>query len=426
VLTEGTVKCCAQEAEHQPDNASIGQWSPVEVMSSPPGTKFKSSTDNFTVKWIHGPAPVNFPLKSIAAPLLVWPEPPKLSMLNCAPFVEIADASVTVDLETGNVQQYMILNKPIRHAEAFSDNFVHRAYDQSSTFNVSVSFGTIFVASLLGAAQLENIGGCSQVGPPDVCNEDSTDRTFSYRAPGLNLDYMSYSMLKMAAGDQASLLNHTKLQELAEITFTTYFQHYASQNVLLDGSGGRAFQRPNETLAADLGPPSSSYDTTKVGPARVAVSASPSIMATVSQPVEMLRMSPIAVWLCIIILAWLIITMIAVLVLKKRYFSPLLGGVETIADVAMMVAGSERYLELARREGATGLRADKSFRTRLGWFRIGGGEARWGIELADDDVVHFLSDEEVSLLYADNGEEEEHGLATVDGGGGPAMAEQPQ
>ncbi|CZT43812.1 uncharacterized protein RSE6_03900 [Rhynchosporium secalis] len=419
VLTQGRLTCCAQEVEHQPDNASIGQWSPVEIDAYPPGWKYKTSTDNFTVKWIHGPAPVNFPVNwTDGAPVLVWPEPPKLSMLNCAPFVEVANASVTVDLETGNVQHYSILGKPIRHAEAFSDNFVQRTYGNSSTFNVSVSFGTIFVASLLGAAQLLYIGGCSSVGSPDDCNEDSSDRTFSYRAPGLNLDYMSYSMLKMAGDDQASLLNHNKLQELAEITFTTYFQHYASQNVLMNGSGGRAFQRANETLAADMGPPAWAYDATKVGPARVKVAVSPTTMASVSQPVEMLHMSPTAVWLCLVILIWLIITMVAVLALKKRYFSPLLGGVETIADVAMMVAGSDRYLELARREGATGMRADKSFRTKLGWFRIGGGEVRWGIELADDDTVHFLSDEEVSLLYAGHGAEEEHERATVSGGSG--------
>ncbi|KAL2061784.1 hypothetical protein VTL71DRAFT_7162 [Oculimacula yallundae] len=332
ILTAGIPTCCAQESEHQPDQASIGQWSPVDITLYPEGSKYASQTDNFTVKWIYGPAPVEYTMSSNIYPLLIWPEPPRLAMLNCAPFVESAEATVTVDLESGSIQKYSILNEPIRHVEAFSDDFVARAYNDSSSFNVSASFGTIFVAALLGAAQLKYITGCSQ----DVlgaCLEDSSDRTFSYRAPGLNLDYMSYSMLKMAGDDQASMLNHKKLEELAQVTFTTYFQHYASQNVSLDGSGGRAFQRPNETIAADMGPPASQFDPTKVAPSRVKVAASPSIMATVSQPVEMLRMSSIAVWLCIIILAWLIITTVAILVLKSRYFSPLLGGVETIADV---------------------------------------------------------------------------------------------
>ncbi|PVH86048.1 hypothetical protein DL98DRAFT_450848 [Cadophora sp. DSE1049] len=405
------VTCCAQESEHFPDNASVGYWSPVnmklfdEVSQTTP--QIMHQTDNFTVKWIYGRAPVNYPSISGLSPQLIWPEAPKLAMLNCAPIVETANASVTVDLATNKVQKYIILDGPRPHPEAFSDNFVARVgEDRTALFNVTASFGTMFTSALLGAAQIKYIGGCAQTGRND-CQEDATDRTFSYRAPGMNLDYMSYSMLQLADNNQEALLNHTKLQELAEITFTTFFQHFASNNVLLDGSGGWAFQRPDETLPANLAPPDIQFDATKVGPVRAAVSASPSIIATVSQPVEILRMSALAVWLCIVILAWLIITTTAILVLKNRYFSPLLRGVDTIADVAMMVAGSEKYLELARREGASGLRADKTFRTRLGWFRTARGELRWGIELADDDSVQFLSDAEVKSLYANDGVEDE-------------------
>ncbi|KAL5316511.1 hypothetical protein ACEPPN_015559 [Leptodophora sp. 'Broadleaf-Isolate-01'] len=404
VLAEIIVTCCAQESEHQPDNASVGYWSPVNLELFAPGSTKLLQTDNFTVKWIYGPAPVNYPSESDRLPSLIWPKAPKLTMLNCAPVVETANASVTVDLATHNVQAYTILDEPVPHSEAFSDDFVVRRGDDRTSFNVTASFGTMFVAALLGAAQIKYIGGCAQTDRND-CYEDDTDRTFTYRAPGVNLDYMSYSMLQLAGNNQESLLNYTKLQELAEITFTTFFQHFASQDVLLDGSGGWVFQRANETLPYDLPPPDIQYDATKVGPARVAVVASPSITATVSQPVEILRMSRVAVWLCIVILAWLIITTIAILVLKNRYFSPLLRGVDTIADVAMMVAGSERYLELARREGASGLRADKTFRTRLGWFKTGAGEVRWGIELADDDTVQFLSDEEVKLIFEEDGDE---------------------
>ncbi|KAH7314105.1 hypothetical protein BKA65DRAFT_557747 [Rhexocercosporidium sp. MPI-PUGE-AT-0058] len=413
VLAEIIVTCCAQESEHQPDNASIGYWSPVNLRLYDPDLPSRlQQTDNFTVKWIHGPAPVDYPNESGQLPSLIWPEPPKLSMLNCAPIVETASASVTVDLATNNVQAYTILDDPVSHSEAFSDDFVAHRGDDPTFFNVTASFGTMFVAALLGAAQIKYIGGCAQTSRND-CYEDDTDRTFTYRAPGMNLDHMSYSMLQLAQNNQESLLNHTKLQELAEITFTTFFQHFASQNVLLDGSGGWVFQRANETLPVDLPPPDTQYDASKVGPARVAMAASPSITATVSQPVEILRMSPVAVWLCIVILAWLIITTIAILVLKNRYFSPLLRGVDTIADVAMMVAGSERYLELARREGASGLRADKTFRTRLGWFRTGGGEVRWGIELADDEEVQFLSEEEVKLLFANGDQRVKAGVGAV-------------
>lgn len=94
---------------------------------------------------------------------------------------------------------------------------------------------------------------------------------------------------------------------------------------------------------------------------------------------------------------WLIITTLLVIIFQKRYFAPLLRPVSTIADVAMLVVGSERYLELARARGATGLREDKNFRTSLGWFRTRSGEIRWGIELADINV-DFLTEEDVQSL----------------------------
>jgi hypothetical protein len=124
----------------------------------------------------------------------------------------------------------------------------------------------------------------------------------------------------------------------------------------------------------------------------------PTATAIVSHQYEALHMSPVAAWICIAILAWLIITSILVLVFKNRYFSPLLRSVDTVADVAIMVANSERYLKLARKKGASGLRADKSFRTRLGWYRTKDGHINWGLELADDDEIEFLSKEEVESL----------------------------
>lgn len=75
----------------------------------------------------------------------------------------------------------------------------------------------------------------------------------------------------------------------------------------------------------------------------------------------------------------------------------------TFTDIAALVAGSERYLSLARERGAAGLQDSKDFSTRLGWFRNGSGEVRWGIELVNDDngdgdAVQWLSAEEVKAL----------------------------
>ena len=130
MLSDIFVTCCAQESEHLPDKASIGYWSPVNVKlydDVPQNTsQYIHQTDNFTVKWIHGPAPVNYPSVSGLTPQLIWPEAPKLAMLNCAPIIETANASVTVDLATNKVQSYTIMDEPRPHPEAFSDNFENK------------------------------------------------------------------------------------------------------------------------------------------------------------------------------------------------------------------------------------------------------------------------------------------------------------
>lgn len=90
----------------------------------------------------------------------------------------------------------------------------------------------------------------------------------------------------------------------------------------------------------------------------------------------------------------LILTTLLVIIFEKRYFAPLLRPVNTIADVAMLMVSSKRYLELARERGATGLRSDQYFRSRLGWFRTRLDDVRWGIELANENV-EFLTEEEV-------------------------------
>jgi len=83
---------------------------------------------------------------------------------------------------------------------------------------------------------------------------------------------------------------------------------------------------------------------------------------------------------------------------KSRYFSPDLRSVETVADVASMVVNSDGYLELARQKGPSGLHADKSSRTGLGWFKTKAGEVHSRIELADAKGVEFLMDGEVKKL----------------------------
>ncbi|KAK4933903.1 hypothetical protein LTR66_015831 [Elasticomyces elasticus] len=245
----------------------------------------------------------------------------------------------------------------------------------------------MFMSALLDAAQLSHLGGCFESGG-ETCYEYSTDQTFNFHAPGLNFDYMSYAMYTLAQSNVSAMLDYTSMTTLAQKVFTTFFQHFASSNVPMNGTGGWR-------LAAGF-----TNELVSRAPSRVARAAAQSITARISEPIEELQMSPIAVYLCLVILTWLIVTTILIFILKNKYFSPLLQRVETIADVASLVMHSDCYLELARKKGATGLRKDKNFRTRLGWFRSRDGQVRWGIELADDQWVDWLDGEEMKTLRA--------------------------
>jgi hypothetical protein len=64
--------------------------------------------------------------------------------------------------------------------------------------------------------------------------EDSKDTTYTIRdrSKGLNVDFMTYSMYTLAGQDPAALLNGTLFKDLAQRTFTTFFQHFVSGNLL--------------------------------------------------------------------------------------------------------------------------------------------------------------------------------------------------
>lgn len=393
VLTSAApVTCCTLEDDDTPGNASIGYWSPISMT--------QNTTSNFTVKWIHGKAPYNYQDLD-GRTYLMWPEVPQLTMLNCKPIIEAANTTITVDTSTNRVLKYDIEDQPVPYQLAWAEDFVRRQQwpgtpEYTYTYNFTITFGVMFREALLSAAQSSAL----EAGSPYSSNAENTnDRTFNIRRPGLNVDYMSYSMLSLAGDDAQKLLDHATLSNLAGKTFSTFFQHFASSNVLANSSGGWVYQRPSETLPPDLTEPLPQYNTTRA-PSRVLQPVQPIIPGKISQPVEILRMSPVAVGLCLGILFWLLVTSILVIVLKGRYFAPLLRPFDSIADVALMVANSERYLELARLKGASGLQSDKSgFTTRLGWFRTSLGEVKWGIERADDDAGgRFLTEQEVQRL----------------------------
>ena len=177
-------------------------------------------------------------------------------------------------------------------------------------------------------------------------DEDMTDKTFNFRLRGLNLNYMSYAMYSLAKRNSAALLDLSTLQTLSNIVFSTFFQHYASNNITV-GEGGRTFQPIAATLPVGLplivnnndDKPSSYQDT--ITPSY----ANRTIQAVVHINVEQLVMFPAAVFLCLAILVFLAVTTILVYFPYATYFKALPRDVETLVSVLAFVYDSPRLRE---------------------------------------------------------------------------------
>ncbi|OQU94411.1 hypothetical protein CLAIMM_00768 [Cladophialophora immunda] len=272
------VQCCVNTSSTDPGPASIGFWSANLGLGK---LSLWSSTNpyNFTVKWIHGSQLQQYKSNSSnGLSHMIWSEPSQMAALNCAPIIEIANSSVTVDSSSERVYTYAILDDPQLDLHAWSDalktwsnnitnsedflliNITTRqvglcAFAAQALLTGFHSYGILFLDALLTAADLGNIYGPDEnTGYDDYTRENTNSTTFNIRSPGLNVDYMTYAMLSMVDYNQTAMLDHDTLGQLANRTFSTFFQHYASSNVT-DDTGGWTWQKVNSTLPAGLGKP---------------------------------------------------------------------------------------------------------------------------------------------------------------------------
>lgn len=223
-------------------------------------------------------------------------------------------------------------------------------------------------------------------------SEDLEDQAFNFRdtKQGLNLDFMSYSMFSAAKRDPKALLNEEMMQQLASKAFSLFFQHYVSRNVSLE-VGGWAYQPINASLPHDL-LPTAGDDPLKPEELQPPSHTNRTAVVKISRQVEMLQTSPIAVWLSVSILAWLITTALVIAVVQRTQLKRLLRDVECIADVLLLVAGSENLLQLVREKGPFGLVDEGSFVAGLGWFQTRGGDMKWGIEIWEKEHGDHMED----------------------------------
>ncbi|KAI2467832.1 hypothetical protein F4781DRAFT_298912 [Annulohypoxylon bovei var. microspora] len=385
------LQCCDNITDGEIGTSSVGYWSP-NLRNATFYPDFATSWPaNFTIKWIHG-RPVegyhdvsaSSTSSSTSAPRLMWSEPPQMAALNCMPIIETVNASVTVSTEDSHVISFDLIDEPQPDQYAWSDDFKqHKNYNglcESSgcnnlySINITTSHGILFITGLLGAADLSDFEG-TDIEPWNIATEPVDDQTFNIREPGLNADLMTYSMLSLVDYDHEALLDLDTLQRTAQQTFSALFQNYASTNVSFT-SGGYVFQSPNETLP-DLD--------TIINKRADASSSDSTVTLHVQRPVELLQMSKPAAWICMVILGYLIVACVILTIASRRYTKTLLRKIDSIADVIVLMAGSEKLLKEAREKSTAQLKSDRVTKARLGWFTGADGTQRWGIELVGDE-----------------------------------------
>ncbi|KAH7095344.1 hypothetical protein FB567DRAFT_512389 [Paraphoma chrysanthemicola] len=338
---------------------------------------------NFTIKWIRGPTSsttisaqdnkLNHVTSRVGyedATLLYFLEEPKMALLNCLPVIERANASITLARSTGEILGAEMLSEPQLAAEAW-DYAWDAVYPKPSSndTNFNVSYGPLFLTQLLNAPHL--------VLPQQYPNwlvyngsvEDLSIERFAIRdlEHGLNMDFMSYANYYLADKDPALLLDPTRLLEHSQTTFQTFFKHFVTSGTTDKGTG-----KVRSAVYDDVRSYSNRGNWTAW---------------SMSERIEILTMNETATRLSLAIIFILIVILIVVFVALRTVYpsDSLQHRVECLADVLLMIAGSDEIVHMVHERGVDGI--EKSgVMTKLGWFRDKRGVVRWGIELVGGDV----------------------------------------
>jgi hypothetical protein len=272
-------------------------------------------------------------------------------------------------------------------------NFSHFPISRIHSANQKSSYGVLFINSLLRASRLRNLDNSgANHGPSLPGYTDDDVFNIADNVTGLNLDFMSYAAYVQADRNAEALLDLDYMLESTQKIFTLFFQNFVSSTYSLK-TGGWAYQtigdNTNDLGAAVNGTfPQFNPDGTRAKKVSElpAQNTNRTASATISTRVQVVHMNPKAVWLCVGLLIWLAITTIIVCALQRWFFGDLRRNVETIADVLVLVAGSERLLAAVEKYGVEGL-LNSDIKTRLGWFRTRDGKMRWGIEIVEEGEI---------------------------------------
>lgn len=375
--------CCSNGTRVDPQRAIMGYWSPVYPANSAP-SKYDFPYDSqswplsITTKWLIGTA-FNLTQGTSTLRKLYFSEIPRLQAARCDPIIETVEATVTLDKDTSNVLSYKIEGIATAADMAWRDVFTQHESNpkmrlntsSSQLMNITASFGVLFLDSLLGTA--DRTGGGEM--------ENTEENAFSFRDQnkGISMDLMTYSMYTLADKDPEALLNFTTLARHADRTFQTFFQHFVNNGLSLR-KGGFAYQPIGDNSMEGIGQSLGVNNTIVPDKQFPVLNTSRTITASLSHRIRVLHMNVTATYLSTAILIWLIFTALVVTCLQRKYTSFMNRDVQLIADMLVLVAGSDNFLELVAEKGVE-LKRNRDINTMLGWFKDRHGEVRWGIEV---------------------------------------------
>ena len=394
---QNTIRCCSNGTSNNPQRAAIGYRSPTDVLN------FPHADDQwplpFVTKWIVG-KPRTLLESSVKVPtstsnrLLPFKDIPSIQAARCMPVIEVVDSTVLLDRESGIIHSHQITGTVSSADSAWLDAFIRHGLSNSSQryttnytgpLNMTTSYGILFMDSMFNAADpyLHSVGR--------TYFEPLNDNAFVMRDQdqGLNMDLMTYSMYNLAKKDPDALLDYATLVKHANHTFQTFFQHFVSNGMTMTG-GGLAYQRINDDSLEALGPCIAANGTTLPQHKYTKLNTNQTVDAWVSNRVQVLHMDTLATYLSVAILIWLLGTTAIVACLQRKYIGSMIRDVQLVADVLVLIAGSDNFLRLIHERGA-GLKRDEEVKTMLGWFKDSNNEIRWGVEVVGGrDAVEWV------------------------------------
>jgi hypothetical protein len=260
----------------QPAAVTIGQWlhfnySSLSKLGSP--LYNPENSENFTVLWTNSSYPYRYDgynpwiphntmEKFEEPPRLIFSERPQVQALTCRPIFETVKARITIDAATTRLEHYELLGdvSPAEHpwSHSFDRHYANETdyygpskgmiSDEYIDFNRTVSWGYLFQLGLLGACNAQGYITGDGLHEAEGVTEPYP---FSFIEPDLCSDPFSYGALAMVGNNRALLLNATKLTEVTQAVFTTFFQWFVSTQ---SGYAGEywAYQPIGATLASDL------------------------------------------------------------------------------------------------------------------------------------------------------------------------------